>query len=117
MPRSYLYESQAFVRDPDGYYIEFCNCESLDHYLEKVQQDNSMQLWSAEKTRTLEKYSKVLNCDWIFDSNKSKMCRSQVFKRIADESRLKVARYRTRSRSRSKSEDRRRLSRTVSDVY
>ena len=25
---------QAFVRDPDGYYIEFCNCQLLDNYLE-----------------------------------------------------------------------------------
>ena len=24
---------QAFVRDPDGYYIEFCSCESLESYL------------------------------------------------------------------------------------
>jgi len=24
---------QAFVRDPDGYYIEFCNCDTLEKYL------------------------------------------------------------------------------------
>jgi len=24
---------QSFVRDPDGYYIEFCSCESLEDYL------------------------------------------------------------------------------------
>jgi len=24
---------QAFVRDPDGYYIEFCNCDNLEKYL------------------------------------------------------------------------------------
>ena len=25
---------QAFVRDPDGYYIEFCNCENLEKFLQ-----------------------------------------------------------------------------------
>jgi len=26
---------QAFVRDPDGYYLEFCSCAPLEEYLEK----------------------------------------------------------------------------------
>ena len=30
---------QAFVRDPDGYYIEFCGCEPLENYLEKKTQE------------------------------------------------------------------------------
>ena len=31
---------QAFVRDPDGYYIEFCSCESLNSYLEDRMANN-----------------------------------------------------------------------------
>lgn len=31
---------QAFVRDPDGYYIEFCNCEELDNFLHRKQSEN-----------------------------------------------------------------------------
>ena len=27
---------QAFVRDPDGYYIEFCNCESLEEFVHRT---------------------------------------------------------------------------------
>lgn len=27
---------QAFVRDPDGYYIEFCNCESLEEFVHRM---------------------------------------------------------------------------------
>ena len=28
-----LHPYQAFLRDPDGYYIEFCSCETLEDYL------------------------------------------------------------------------------------
>ena len=28
-----LHLYQAFLRDPDGYYIEFCSCETLEDYL------------------------------------------------------------------------------------
>jgi len=28
---------QAFVRDPDGYYLEFCSCRVLEDYLEQAQ--------------------------------------------------------------------------------
>ena len=31
---------QAFVRDPDGYYIEFCNCNELDNFLHRKQAEN-----------------------------------------------------------------------------
>ena len=31
---------QAFVRDPDGYYIEFCNCDELDNFLHRKQSEN-----------------------------------------------------------------------------
>ena len=57
---------QAFVRDPDGYYIEFCSCESLENYLKdkmathstiSSQNDWNLQLTSGmmkvnEKFRT-----------------------------------------------------------------
>ena len=28
------------MRDPDGYYIEFCNCEELDNFLHRKQSEN-----------------------------------------------------------------------------
>ena len=32
---------QAFVRDPDGYYIEFCNCQLLENYLHKKMEEET----------------------------------------------------------------------------
>ena len=32
---------QAFVRDPDGYYIEFCNCQLLESYLHKKMEEET----------------------------------------------------------------------------
>ncbi len=32
---------KAFVRDPDGYYIEFCNCEKLEKYLHSKMADEA----------------------------------------------------------------------------
>ena len=31
---------QAFVRDPDGYYIEFCNCNKLEDFLHKKMEED-----------------------------------------------------------------------------
>ena len=43
---------QAFVRDPDGYYIEFCDCEKLDKFLHsKVTQ--YQQKWDFFTTATV----------------------------------------------------------------
>ena len=32
---------QAFVRDPDGYYIEFCNCQFLEKFLHQKMAEES----------------------------------------------------------------------------
>ncbi len=49
---------QAFVRDPDGYYIEFCNCERLDHlFREKLAEAETNWINSINK---LEKAGKQL---------------------------------------------------------
>ena len=34
---------QHFVRDPDGYYIEFCNCEKLEKYLQAKMVDDAQK--------------------------------------------------------------------------
>ena len=46
---------QAFVRDPDGYYIEFCACEGLEVYLRDMMKKNSQQMSSISN-----KFSKTL---------------------------------------------------------
>ena len=53
---------QAFVRDPDGYYIEFCNCGPLEDYLkekteEAAQLINNIKSLSTMKTMG-EKFKK-----------------------------------------------------------
>ena len=54
---------QAFVRDPDGYYLEFCSCESLeDFFQEKMNlQENKLNLKEVliAKSRIIE----LLNLD------------------------------------------------------
>ena len=39
---------QAFVRDPDGYYIEFCNCSHMEEALNPVTFKD--QEWSLFKS-------------------------------------------------------------------
>jgi len=39
---------QAFVRDPDGYYIEFCSCQGLEQYLQQQMAVNS-SLWDVPR--------------------------------------------------------------------
>ena len=42
---------QQFVRDPDGYYIECCNCERLEKYLhEKMAEDAGKWNFSVAKS-------------------------------------------------------------------
>ena len=45
---------QAFVRDPDGYYIEFCNCEKLEKFLHKQMADYD-QRWNFQVTSSVLK--------------------------------------------------------------
>ena len=54
--------NQAFVRDPDGYYIEFCNCDSLDDYLHDLgdKQIEANKAWSMSTVVILQKFSHIL---------------------------------------------------------
>eukprot|EP00095_Tigriopus_kingsejongensis_P008231 maker-scaffold591_size129331-snap-gene-0.20 protein:Tk08231 transcript:maker-scaffold591_size129331-snap-gene-0.20-mRNA-1 annotation:"lactoylglutathione lyase" len=49
---------QAFVRDPDGYYIEFCNCAGLDEYLHKT--PIAEQAWDFNKAHAVASASKLI---------------------------------------------------------
>ena len=46
---------QAFVRDPDGYYIEFCNCEKLEKFLQDqmAQHEKKWDLSTTTSVMTL----------------------------------------------------------------
>lgn len=50
---------QAFVRDPDGYYIEFANCESLERYIRTKMAENEKN-WNLSKAKAVMKASKQL---------------------------------------------------------
>ena len=47
---------QAFVRDPDGYYIEFCNCEKLEKFL-KEQMEEHDKKWDLSTATSVLKLS------------------------------------------------------------
>ena len=42
---------QAFVRDPDGYYLDFCSCDSLEEFLEE-QMTEYNKLWDFQRIKT-----------------------------------------------------------------
>lgn len=42
---------QAFVRDPDGYYLELCSCDSLEEFLQE-KMDLDMSLWNFKRIKT-----------------------------------------------------------------
>ncbi len=50
---------QAFVRDPDGYYIEFANCSTLDEFIHAKMEENEKN-WSVGKTKSVLTVSKQL---------------------------------------------------------
>lgn len=50
---------QAFVRDPDGYYIEFCNCEKLEMYLHEKMAEEAKK-WDMSTTKSVMNLSKKL---------------------------------------------------------
>ena len=54
---------QAFVRDPDGYYLEFCSCESLEEFFQEKmnQQESDLEEAFIAKSRMIE----LLNLDQI----------------------------------------------------
>ncbi len=51
---------QAFVRDPDGYYIEFCNCDTLEKYLHDLAESRAQEEWNIIKTHSLLRAGKML---------------------------------------------------------
>ena len=52
-----LYSIQAFVRDPDGYYIEFCNCASLEQFLHKKMEE--VPPWTLSQATSMAKAKKI----------------------------------------------------------
>jgi len=59
---------QAFVRDPDGYYLEFCSCESLEEFL---QEKMTVQkgLWDFQRTKAMM-IAKSKMIEWLNHDNK-----------------------------------------------
>ena len=43
---------QFFVRDPDGYYIEFCNCQFLESFLHKKMAEEAKK-WNFNATQSV----------------------------------------------------------------
>jgi len=51
---------QAFVRDPDGYYIEFCNCEKLEEFLHAKMAEAENQKIDLVRASSLNRMSSKL---------------------------------------------------------
>ena len=47
------------MRDPDGYYIEFANCESLERYIHTKMAENEKN-WNLSKAKAVMRASKQL---------------------------------------------------------
>ena len=47
------------MRDPDGYYIEFANCESLERYIHTKMAENEKN-WNLSKAKAVMTASKQL---------------------------------------------------------
>jgi len=52
-------DTQAFVRDPDGYYIEFANCDSLERFIQTKMAEGEKD-WNLNKAKSVLKASKQL---------------------------------------------------------
>ena len=50
---------QFFVRDPDGYYIEFCNCQFLESFLHKKMAEEAKK-WNFNATQSVLTVGKKL---------------------------------------------------------
>ena len=50
---------KAFVRDPDGYYIEFCNCQILDKFLHDKMAEEA-KIWNFSVTKSVLTVGKKL---------------------------------------------------------
>lgn len=53
---------QAFVRDPDGYYLEFCSCEGLEQYLVQKMTENKA-LWDIYRINVALSMKQLVT-DW-----------------------------------------------------
>ena len=60
---------QAFLRDPDGYYIEFCSCETLEDYLtDRMAINQSIATnndWSLKELLLTMKVNQSFQVDYI----------------------------------------------------
>ena len=45
---------KAFVRDPDGYYIEFCNCGPLEDYLKEKTEEAAQLINNIKSLSTMK---------------------------------------------------------------
>lgn len=65
---------QAFVRDPDGYYLEFCSCKVLEDYMEEKLKEYEMG-WDDKRTQVAENFKETVAA-WKLKRQKSvvKMC-------------------------------------------
>ena len=63
---------QAFVRDPDGYYIEFCNCENLEKFLHAKMAEAEGQKLSLARTISVSSLAAKLKRISV-DSKKGKI--------------------------------------------
>ena len=52
------------MRDPDGYYIEFCNCNSLEQILEKKERDNETLILSLSTPLSSLKIGRIVK-EWV----------------------------------------------------
>jgi len=50
---------QAFVRDPDGYYLEFCSCKVLENYLEQAQGEYEAVMEADQRKRAAEDFKEA----------------------------------------------------------
>ena len=75
---------QAFVRDPDGYYIEFCNCQFLEKFLHQKMAEESKK-WNFNSTKSVLTVGKKLK----MIANDSKV----FVKQMSNESLRKVSIY------------------------
>ena len=73
---------QAFVRDPDGYYIEFCNCQFLEKFLHQKMAEESKK-WNFNSTKSVltvgKKLKMIANDSKVFVKQMSNESLRKVF--------------------------------------
>ena len=75
-------QKQAFVTDPDGYYIEFCACQPLEDYLGDAMSRNKEETMSFSRILAFEKFGKTMR-EKALESKKNlekmRACGKKVF--------------------------------------